>query len=102
MRNAGDEKDWRGERLSPSSSGADDIPRVGRGVDVARCGFDGGGIFFPAWDAISGKRELRCACYSIELCRGRARRKILSRGARDGTAVGGCCSRLYWRDLRLF
>src|ERR1700741_5092811 len=101
MRNAGDEKDWRGERLSPSSSGADDDPRVGRGVDVARRGFDGGGIFFPAWDAISGKRELRCSCYRFELWRRRARRKMLSRGTRDGTAVGGGFSRLYWRPLRI-
>ena len=102
MRDASDEEDRRGERFSPSFLGPNDIQGVGRRMDVAGRRINGAGFFLATRDAFSRKREFRCAGYGSELRRGCHGRKILSRRARDGTAMGWRFSGLHWRDLRIF
>jgi hypothetical protein len=102
VRDARDEENRRSEGLSSSGLGANDHPSVRRGLDVARRRLDGGCILFAVRDAVAGKREFRSTGCSSELRGGRTGWKILSRGARDGRAMGGRLSHLYWSNLRIF
>jgi hypothetical protein len=97
MKKIGEVKDFRPASLVQTIFRVLGVGWMWLGVALMALAF-----FFATRDAFARKCELRCAGYGSELRRGCPGRKILSRRARDGTAMGWRFSGLHWRDLRIF